>query len=353
MSNMIETEHRGTILIVDDIPANLEVLLDMLNGQGYELLTAIDGESAIRQAEYARPDILLLDVMMPGIDGFEICRRLKAAETTRDIPVIFLTALSETVDKVRGFELGAVGYITKPLQYEEVVARVRTHLTVRNLQRKLQEMNDVLEQRVVERTAELAEANTRLRAEIDERKNAEERLRQAHRLLERRVSELDGRDRLTHLQLAGPTLRQACEGILQVIGQVLEVDKAILYRRESTAGDLQPVAVLGLSEPGRVDCCGQVPDLGAAQTEKHRRLIAQTFQGQRPLGVGDREAVTPIVYREEMVGGIWVDGLEEEPELMSAFWRLGREGALVLRAAQITEDMLDGRVSPQELMELE
>lgn len=162
-------DSKGVILIVDDIPTNLEILLEVLSAQGFEVLVATDGESAIEQVEYARPDIVLLDVMMPGIDGFETCQRLKANEDTASIPVIFMTALNDTVDKVKGFEIGAVDYITKPLQHEEVVARVHTHLTIGKLQRELQKANDVLEQRVAERTRELAE-------EVAERERAYESL---------------------------------------------------------------------------------------------------------------------------------------------------------------------------------
>ncbi|MBE9561849.1 MAG: response regulator, partial [Proteobacteria bacterium] len=102
------------LLIVDDIPANISLLLDFLTDVGFKVLVAKDGEAAIKKAEYARPNLILLDVMMPGIDGFEVCKRLKTMPTTKDIPIIFMTALSDTVDKVKGFSLGAVDYITKP-----------------------------------------------------------------------------------------------------------------------------------------------------------------------------------------------------------------------------------------------
>ncbi|MGB0388988.1 MAG: response regulator [Ardenticatenaceae bacterium] len=174
---MINHDDKGIILIVDDVPTNVKVLLDFLSDAGFEVYVALDGESALEQIEYAQPDLILLDVMMPLIDGFETCRRLKANPAMREIPVIFMTALSETVDKVKGFEVGAVDYITKPLQREEVLARVVTHLTIRNLQKQLQQANEVLEQRVVERTAQLAQANRLLQAEIVERKQAEETLR--------------------------------------------------------------------------------------------------------------------------------------------------------------------------------
>ena len=152
-------EKNAVVLIVDDNPTNLEVLQELLVSSGFEALIAIDGESALEQAEYAQPDIILLDVMMPGISGFETCERLKASEKTEAIPVIFLTALSDALDKVRGFELGAIDYITKPLQHHEVLARVRTHLKLSSLQRRLESMNEELEARVERRTAELKRLN--------------------------------------------------------------------------------------------------------------------------------------------------------------------------------------------------
>ena len=133
-----KTIKKNIILIVDDNQNNLDVLFDLLKKSGFKVLVALNGESAIKQIERIHPTLILLDVMMPGIDGFETCRRLKTNPTTQDIPVIFMTALSETVNKVNGFQVGAVDYITKPFQYEEVLSRLKTHLTIRNLQNKLQ-----------------------------------------------------------------------------------------------------------------------------------------------------------------------------------------------------------------------
>ena len=104
----------GCVLVVDDNPTNLSVLVNLLRDVGLRVLVATDGESAIEQITYIKPDLILLDVMMPGIDGFETCQRLKANPETVKIPIIFMTALSETVDKVRGLSLGAVDYVTKP-----------------------------------------------------------------------------------------------------------------------------------------------------------------------------------------------------------------------------------------------
>ncbi|NMG19425.1 response regulator [Brasilonema bromeliae] len=137
----IDPTQKGVILIVDDTPTNLEVLFDFLADSGFTVLVAEDGESAIARAEYAPPDLILLDILMPRMDGFETCSCLKANELTKDIPIIFMTALSETVDKVKGLNLGAVDYITKPLQHEEVLARIELHLRLRNLTKTLQEQN--------------------------------------------------------------------------------------------------------------------------------------------------------------------------------------------------------------------
>lgn len=151
-----------TVLMVDDTSANLQVLQATLEVRGYRLLAARDGASALSAAAKARPDLILLDIMMPGMDGYEVCRRLKTDPATRDIPVIFLSALSQTADKVKGFELGAVDYITKPFEPAEVIARVNTHLTLRCLQRQLGDanteltaLNRDLEKKVEERSREL------------------------------------------------------------------------------------------------------------------------------------------------------------------------------------------------------
>ncbi len=158
-----EPSPRQTILIVDDVPANLGVLLDFLDTAGYHVLVAESGKSALSQLDYAHPDIILLDVTMPGIDGYETCRRLKKEERWRDTPVIFLTALNETTDKVRGFEVGAVDFITKPLHPEEVLARVRAHLEIRALQQALEEKNALLEKAVALRI----EAENQLQQSLD------------------------------------------------------------------------------------------------------------------------------------------------------------------------------------------
>jgi serine phosphatase RsbU (regulator of sigma subunit) len=135
----------STILVVDDSPTNLQVLVRTLHGSGHRILAARDGATALEIARRARPDLVLLDVMMPGMDGFDVCRTLKNDPATRETAIIFLSARGEVADKVSGLELGAVDYITKPIQAEEVLARVATHLSRQHLARALRESRDRLD----------------------------------------------------------------------------------------------------------------------------------------------------------------------------------------------------------------
>lgn len=143
-------DQNATVLIVDDNPANLGVLSDTLDQAGLEVWVAQSGKIALERVKYALPNLILLDIMMPEIDGFETCRQLKANPETKDIPIIFMTALSDTTNKVEGFQLGAVDYITKPFQQDEVLARVKLHLKLFDLSTKLEEKNNQLEQKVAE-----------------------------------------------------------------------------------------------------------------------------------------------------------------------------------------------------------
>ena len=177
------------ILTVDDDPNNLSVLRDCLAECDYTVLVAEDGESAVLRADYARPDLILLDIMMPGIDGYETCRRLKARESTREIPVIFMTALAEIGHKVKGLEAGGVDYITKPFQREELLARISVHLQISELTRRLQDANENLERRIVERTMDLSIANSELEEEIAERQAAQEMLQEQAAVLEEEIEE--------------------------------------------------------------------------------------------------------------------------------------------------------------------
>ena len=145
----------GRILAVDDTPASLKLLTELLQAEGYDVRSAIQGELALQAAQIDPPELVLLDIRMPDLDGFEVCRRLKASPVTAHIPVIFVSALTETEDKVRGFALGAVDFVTKPYQREELLARVRTHLEVVRLRHHL-------EDQVEQRTHKLRESREQL-----------------------------------------------------------------------------------------------------------------------------------------------------------------------------------------------
>jgi PAS domain S-box-containing protein len=139
------------ILIVDDEPDNLDVLNNCLRNAGFKVLTAESGEIALKRVNHIKPDLILLDVMMPRMDGFETCRCLKKNEATKDIPIIFITAKTEVIDKVEGLEIGAVDYITKPFQTAEIIARVNNHLTIHRLQKELSQQNQELKQEIIKR----------------------------------------------------------------------------------------------------------------------------------------------------------------------------------------------------------
>ncbi len=168
------TTGTNSLLIVDDTPENIDLLISMLDLPELQILAANSGERALATAERKQPDLILLDVMMPGIDGFETCRRLRANPATKDIPVIFVTARTEDVGI--GFDVGGIDYITKPVRADEVRARVHHHLERRRLVRELQQLNHQLEERVRTRTQELIHANRQLREEINERRFMQDRL---------------------------------------------------------------------------------------------------------------------------------------------------------------------------------
>ncbi|HEY9640866.1 MAG TPA: response regulator [Coleofasciculaceae cyanobacterium] len=198
------TVEEGVILIVDDTPTNLELLLDCLEDAGFKVVVAEDGRRAIELATYAPPDLILLDVLMPEMDGFETCRRLKANSRTQAIPIIFLTAVTGNLDKVKGLNLGAVDYITKPLDHEEVLARVNIHLRLQNL------------------TKRLTEQKQRLEAEIAERQRLKEEREAAFKALQRSEAQLR---RLIEANVLGivfgdadGSITNANEAFLQMVG---------------------------------------------------------------------------------------------------------------------------------------
>jgi len=160
---------KDNILIVDDLPANLQFLSSVLVEQGYQVRPAINGQVALKIAQKTLPDLILLDIQMPNLNGYEVCEQLKANVKTHEIPVIFISALSEVFDKLKAFSVGGVDYITKPFQAEEVLARVNTHLTIHKLQKQLTQQNQELKREIIKRQQaeeEIAERTYQLKERV-------------------------------------------------------------------------------------------------------------------------------------------------------------------------------------------
>jgi chemotaxis protein methyltransferase CheR len=304
----VESSKIDSILLVDDTASNLEILVNFFNEQGFQVSVAVDGESAIEQIEHDLPDLILLDVMMPGIDGFETCRRLKAKEKTADIPVIFMTALSETMDKVKGFSVGGVDYVTKPIQHEEVLARVHTHLMLRSLQKKLQEANQCLEQRVAERTAELSSA-------LSEVEQLKHRLQAENIYLQEEIQ-------LTHNFQEIISQSQGMREIFHQVEQVAKTDATVLILGESGTGkELLARAVHNSSERAdrplvKVNCAALPTNLIESELFGHEK---GAFTGALMRKIGRFELADK--------GTIFLDEIGDLPlELQSKLLRILQEG---------------------------
>jgi len=180
----------GNILVVDDTPENLRLLSTMLTQRGYAPRCVIDGKMALRACNSNPPDLILLDIMMPKMNGYEVCQHLKSEAKTREIPVIFISAKDEVFDKVNAFAVGAVDYISKPFQFEEVLARIESHLTLRKLQKQLKEQNVLLQEEISSRLAvekTLQEKNQILQQEISTRRAVEQALQEQNLLLQKEI----------------------------------------------------------------------------------------------------------------------------------------------------------------------
>jgi diguanylate cyclase (GGDEF)-like protein/PAS domain S-box-containing protein len=223
--DLSEQHTKGEVLIVEDTPASLKLLSDLLTEAGYYVRQAPNGELALWSAQSRPPELILLDIRMPGIDGFEVCRRLKATPELNQVPVIFLSAQHDTDDKVRGFELGAVDFIAKPFQTEEILARTDAHVKLGRAQKALAEERALLEERVAERTAELAK-------EVEQRRANEEFLRLASQVFEATQDAIVVTDRDGRIVATNPAFTQISG---YTADEVLGQNVALLYAGEPDA----------------------------------------------------------------------------------------------------------------------
>ena len=300
------------VLAVDDTPANLEVLIELLEVEGFDVRVAVSGEEALERLSQAEPDIVLLDVMMPGIDGYETCRRLKAMPEMEEVPVIFLTARADLEGVVTGFQAGGADYVTKPFQQEELLARLKSHLERALLRRQLAKVNE-----------QLATANDRLEVQVQER-TAE---------LNRRVEELHARDRLAGHMLAVHTLEETLAVVLDVIGQLVRVDQLVAYLMHD--GELTAAAATGLAGDA----------LGAQLAERLRadpEASAAIDQiDATPIQIGDagRRALVPILRHDQLVGLIELGAGSGIPDAdLALIGRLAPQIAIAIRDAQVRND---------------
>ncbi len=216
----------GDILIVDDTPANLRLLTGMLSEQGYKVRAAPNGKLALRAAHVAPPDLILLDINMPDMNGYEVCAALKDDPTTRDIPIIFISALDQTEDKVKAFTLGGVDYVTKPFQIEEVLARVRTHLTLYALQRQLAAANQELRAANADLAASNADLNAFARTVAHDLKNPLSAIIGFSSLLETRFRRMEPEkiaENLQRITRTGYKMRDIIDELL-LLANVRQVD---------------------------------------------------------------------------------------------------------------------------------
>ncbi len=237
-------EKRESILLVDDNPISIRMASHLLSEKAdYNVSVATSGEEALEIVPLISPDLILLDIMMPGLDGYEICRQLKSEPSYQDIPIIFMSALQDSFDVVKGFEAGAVDYIRKPIQPEEFLARIQTHIRLRNLQRQLKEMNKILEQDGRQLLWELTVSNEGLRAMIGEQKRSKEALERAYREIKELTNRLEA-DNVYLREEIGKTYdfenfigeSEAIQYVFFRIKQVAATDSIVLIQGETGTG---------------------------------------------------------------------------------------------------------------------
>ena len=316
------------ILAVDDVPANLDVLSQSLEADGYNVLVATSGEAALDLITRIAPDLILLDVMMPGIDGFETCRRLKANAETEGIPVIFLTARSELEGVLEGFQAGGIDYISKPFQKEEVLIRIRTHLERTRLALALAELNAHLEEKVEERTLQL----------------------------QQKVRELEGKDRIAQHLLTYHTLQETLTLVLEVIADVLDVDKAVVHLMHEN--ELRPTAAMGVVEPKVLASEADVAQIEISSTRQEAfEMVATRLESIQMQASEPPFVLVPIVRGDDLLGVIEVeqigDGGGVSEESLLALGSFALQAAVAISDAQIQQNASQWKNQIDDVMNLD
>lgn len=324
------------VLMVDDEPANLKVLSESLSGLGLSLGVATNGERAIEQARRRPPDLILLDVLMPLIDGFEVCRRLKADPVTEPIPVIFMTSLHDAADRVRAFELGAVDYLTKPIYHQELRARVKTHLHLRTAMKVLAQKNEALERAQLEgavmleqlkqAAVELQRANETLDSEVSRRT---EELLVAKEALEK---ELERRHQ-------GELEREALQKqILELSSPIIPISEQIMVMPligiidDARAERLVEAALQRMTQSGASVMILDITGVPRVNTQVARAIV-DTGRALRLLGARTiLTGIRPDVARTLLTVGVDLSGITTQSTLQGgmafASRILGRNGKM-------------------------
>ena len=338
-----------SILVVDDVPMNLEIITSQLEKRGYLALSAGSGQEAVERAESARPDLILLDVVMPGIDGFETCRRLKQSDATRDIPVIFMTALTATDDKIEGFRVGAVDYVTKPINAEEVVTRVETHLKLDALRRAQAAQNRQLREEIAASEREMR--SKREEAREDERKHI---ARELHDELGQHLSAI--RLELSFVRMRwgtdNPELREKVQSVQESIDGVIYLVRDLVARLRPVVLDMGIASALewltcefrtssGVKCELQID--EQVGDLNPWQTNTVFRLVQESL-----TNVGRHACARSVQVSLQRQSAVYVltvrdDGLGFDPTKIG-IKSLGLQG--MRERAQMLDGQLDLRTRP-------
>jgi signal transduction histidine kinase len=326
-------------MVVDDSIANLQFLSATLTGHGYDVRIAPDGPTALMLAQAELPDLILLDIRMPEMDGYEVCRQLKCDKATREIPIIFVSALDEVIDKVKGFELGGVDYIAKPFQAEEVLARVKAHLSLYKLQTKIEQQN------------------VQLHHEITEREQAEEAQR-------RRFEELSTLHSIAQTIAAATDLSAALDAVAEIMTYLFDVEIILILVPAAENSQLQTLAGFRQGRPPSTTASPAFPlsemPLTRQVFDQGRSLILNDVQ-VHPLASPIRDYVNeldlhafmlvPLQVRGEIVGVLAVGTRQTAPAFTTARIALAEtiagDIAAAIKNAQLAEQAQVAAISAE------